>query len=166
MTCISCGAAQVSRRLGTHRYVGVGIPDVHLVNVEIRRCRRCGSREIVLPRLAELHALIARALVERPGDLHAGTIRLLRTWLGLSRDDFARAVGVSRVTAYRWERRGDAHAMLRAADNQMRLLVTNRAPGDRPTRVTPELEGVRVRRRLTFKAPSWQRVNALHAFDE
>ncbi len=154
--CLSCGFA-MSSTCRTRRYREVGLPYVTLVNVEIRWCRRCRTRELVTPSIETLHRLIARAIVAQPAVLTTDAIRFLRTWLDLSRDDLALAIGVRRETAFRWERRDGPCRMTRRADRLLRLLVANHDPIEQfPVQLlTAEPEDAP--RRITLSAPYWER---------
>ena len=91
MKCLHCGGKMTSTR-GAHRYTESGLSDVTLYNVEIRSCPECGEREIVIPKIEQLHRFMARETIKRPGRLEAEQVRFLRRWLGFSAADFASAI--------------------------------------------------------------------------
>lgn len=102
MKCDSCGGAmKTSRR--NYRYKESGLSNVVLENVELRRCPRCGEEELVLPRIAELHRVLAKAIAEKLESLSGDEIRYLRKYLGWSGEDFSKYFGVTRETVSRWE---------------------------------------------------------------
>jgi hypothetical protein len=65
MTCTQCGGTTDSSR-GPHLYTESGLTNVTLLNIEVRACRACGARELVIPRLPELHQLIAGTVGTQP----------------------------------------------------------------------------------------------------
>ena len=67
-TCTQCGGATDSTR-GPHLYKESGLASVTLLNIEVHACRACGARELVIPRLPELHQLIAGTVGTQPGRL-------------------------------------------------------------------------------------------------
>lgn len=94
--------------------------------MEVRRCPACGEYEVVIPRLEELHALIATAIIQEPARLTDDEIRYLRKFLGWSGADFARMIGAKPETVSRWET-GTA-AMGVQADRLRRLMVAHLKP--------------------------------------
>lgn len=71
MRCIHCGAGLKSTR-GAHRYGESGLSNVTLLNVELRTCAACGDREVVIPKIEQLHKLIAHAVSLRGPDWKRG----------------------------------------------------------------------------------------------
>jgi putative zinc finger/helix-turn-helix YgiT family protein len=155
MKCVNCGHALTSVR-GTHRYTESGLSNVILENVEIRSCPECGEREIVIPKMAKLHQMIAWKLVLTQSTLTAEVIKYLRKWLGLSSADFALHMGVRPETVSRWESKAAGFAMSVTADRLLRLLVANHDPVEkypvdlfkRQPRVKPAP--------IKFRAPDWK----------
>src|SRR5262245_52050869 len=128
MRCTNCGNPMRTTR-GRHRYTESGLPNVTLVNVDIRSCPRCGEREIVIPQIAKLHEMIARFVIRSASSpLAPELIRFLRKWLGLSSADFALYMGVRPETVSRWENRDAAYPLSPTADRLLRLLVANHGP--------------------------------------
>lgn len=121
MKCASCGAADVKVTNEAYKYDECGLPNVTLLNVEIRRCRTCGEEIAVIPRIAELHGVLARAVVEHQSRFSGAQVRFLRKYLGYSGADFSEIVGVSRETLSRWE--NDKETIGPVADRLLRLLV-------------------------------------------
>jgi putative zinc finger/helix-turn-helix YgiT family protein len=125
MNCIECGHRLVRSRQN-RRYEAGGLPQVVLVGVEVRRCPQCGGEEVVIPRIEELHRVIARALIGKEARLAAPEIRFLRKYLGWSTADFAGRMGTARETVSRWE--SGATPIGAQADRLLRLLVATTAP--------------------------------------
>jgi putative zinc finger/helix-turn-helix YgiT family protein len=126
MKCVQCAGTMKSTR-GAHRYTESGLSNVTLLNVELRSCPACGEREVVIPRIEELHRLIARTLAESPASLVPEQIRFLRKWLGWSSSDFALMMGVRPETVSRWEAK-TGYQMPATAERLLRLLVANHEP--------------------------------------
>lgn len=123
--CSQCGKAMKVGRENI-KYDASGLPGITLENVEVRRCPACGEYEVVLPRLEDLHAVIATAIIQKPARLTADEIRYLRKFLGWSGADFARMIGTKPETVSRWET-GNA-AMGVQADRLLRLMVAHLKP--------------------------------------
>jgi putative transcriptional regulator len=125
MTCQECGNPITNRR-ETIKYDASGLPGVTLENVEVRRCPACGETEFVIPRIEELHGLIASTIIQKPARLTASEIRFLRKHLGWSGADFARMVGATPETVSRWE--SGTAAMGVQTDRLLRLMVAHLKP--------------------------------------
>jgi putative zinc finger/helix-turn-helix YgiT family protein len=127
MTCLDCGQALKVTR-GPYRYNDSGLPGVVLLGVEVRRCQKCGAEEVAIPRIEELHRLMAQAVIRRPHRLLPAEVKYLRKWLGWSGVDFARHMGATPETVSRWEQ--GRVPMGPQADRLLRLMITTRAPVD------------------------------------
>jgi putative zinc finger/helix-turn-helix YgiT family protein len=127
MTCLDCGEALKVTR-GPYRYNNSGLPGVVLLGVEVRRCRKCGAEEVAIPRIEELHRLMAQAVIRHPHRLLPAEVKYLRKWLGWSGVDFARHMGATPETVSRWEQ--GRVPMGPQADRLLRLMITTRAPVD------------------------------------
>lgn len=126
MICFSCGE-ETDTNIVPHRYEESGLDYVVLLGVEERSCDGCGENELVLPRIAELHRVIARGVAEKEGRLEGQEVRFLLKFLGLSGANFAKSIGVSAETFSRWENdnlevktldRREGKAALRIQDRQ------------------------------------------------
>jgi putative zinc finger/helix-turn-helix YgiT family protein len=124
--CRNCGKAEMITRPETYLYVESGLPNVVLVNVEIRRCGACGHHELVLPRITELHRTIAHAVIHKPARLSGTEVRFLRKFLGWSGVDFARHMGVDPSTVSNWE--NDRDPIGPTSDRLVRLMVARNVP--------------------------------------
>ena len=125
MKCLDCGHTIETRR-ENYRYDASGLPGIVLHGVQVSRCPQCGAEEVAIPRIEELHRVIARALIEKPTRLAAPEIRYLRKYLGWSGTEFARYMGTARETVSRWE--NGSTQMGPAADRLLRVLVASREP--------------------------------------
>jgi putative zinc finger/helix-turn-helix YgiT family protein len=156
MNCTECGAA-MTEKAENYRYRECGLPSVTLIGVLIRRCNQCGDYEVAIPRVEELHRLIARALIEKQTRLTGAEVRFLRKSLGLSGPDFARRMGVTIETVSRWE--NDAAAIGAQADRLLRLLVaqgklTMHYPEEKLDRIDPG-KSRETRVGLQLRGKSW-----------
>ncbi len=128
----------MTTRKETYLYRESGLPYVTLKGIDVSRCPACGNFEISIPRLEELHRLIAKTLIEKMTRFTGAEIRFLRKSLGLSATDFARRMGVTIETVSRWE--NNAVAIGPQADRLLRLLVaqgrlTTQYPEERLDRI-------------------------------
>ena len=125
MKCPLCGGRMTSKR-ENYRYDACGLPNVTLLGVEVRRCAKCGEHEVVIPRIEELHRVLAAAIVRRTSRLTGQEIRFLRKFLGYSGVDFSKVVGVSPETLSRWENAKEKMGPI--AENLVRMLVVHEQP--------------------------------------
>lgn len=125
MNCVECGTRMRTRKQ-SYRYAASGLPGVVLEGVEVRRCRACGIEEVAIPRIEQLHRVIAESIVRKPARLAGVEIRYLRKHLGWSTRDFAMRMGAARETVSRWE--GGRTPIGPQADRLLRLLVVNEQP--------------------------------------
>jgi transcriptional regulator with XRE-family HTH domain len=90
--CHDCGS-QVSQRVATlqepYHYDLSGLKDVYLAGITIENCPKCEMESPIIPRIAELHALIAKSLVEKVTLLIGEELRFLRKWAGFPAKQFA-----------------------------------------------------------------------------
>jgi putative zinc finger/helix-turn-helix YgiT family protein len=125
MTCIQCGGKLTAKR-ENYRYTACGLSNVTLIGVDVRRCAKCGDHEVVIPRIEELHRVLAAAVVRQASRLTKDEIRFLRKYLGYSGVDFAKVVGVSAETISRWE--NGKEKMGSSAEKLVRMLVVHTQP--------------------------------------
>ena len=155
MKCLNCGTPMKSRKENYH-YTESGLPNIVLADVEVRNCAKCGEREVVIPRLDELHRAIAREVIEQEAKLGAEQIRFLRKYLGWSQADLAAHMSVQGETVSRWETGNQD--MGPVADRLLRLLVNNREPATSyPIDLFKHKFGKTAKATLEFKAkPTWR----------
>jgi putative zinc finger/helix-turn-helix YgiT family protein len=129
MNCAECGSDLVAvERNAVIRYDMGGLPHVTLRGVEMRRCGACGDVITKIPRIGQLHRVLADYIIRQPRLLLGSEIRFLRTHLGLSTEDFAHQMGVTRETVSRWQ--NDKERMGPSADHLLRALVTSHQPSE------------------------------------
>ncbi|MDD5310087.1 MAG: helix-turn-helix domain-containing protein [Deltaproteobacteria bacterium] len=125
MKCLTCGKAMTTAR-ENYNYSACGLPHVTLKGVEVRRCGICGEHEVVIPRIEDLHQVIAMAVVAKKSRLMPAEVKFLRKHLGWSGADFARHMGVAAETVSRWE--NGREPMGAVADRLLRLLIATKSP--------------------------------------
>ncbi len=128
MKCDECGGLTTTERSAVRRYEMGGLPHVELHGVEVTTCTECGKEEIAIPRIGQLHRVLAEGFVKQQRMLASVEVRFLRKHIGLATADFAQMVGVTRETVCRWEK--GAKPMGVTADRFLRLLVVNHEPSE------------------------------------
>lgn len=126
MICDDCGGQVMTEENAVRRYAIGGLPHVELHGIEVTRCKECGKEGIAIPRIGQLHRVLAEAFVTQPRMLAPVEIRFLRKHCGLSTADFAQRMGVARETVSRWET--GAQRMGAVADRLLRLLMLTHEP--------------------------------------
>jgi putative zinc finger/helix-turn-helix YgiT family protein len=125
MTCSICGAKMSSKR-ENYKYTACGLDYVTLMNIEVRRCKECGEFEAVIPKIEELHRVIAQTIAKRRSLLRGCEIRFLRKYLGLSGADAAEALSVGASWLSRCE--NDRTDLSKGAERLLRLMVLYDSP--------------------------------------
>lgn len=126
MKCDECGRPVTAERNAVRRYNSGGLAHVELHGIEVTTCPACGKEGIAIPRIGQLHRVLAEAFVTQRRMLAPVEIRFLRKHIGLSGADFAQRMGVARETVSRWEK--GATPMGAVADRLLRLLVVTHEP--------------------------------------
>lgn len=67
------------------------------------RCLECGEERPRIPQEQELHDILARELLCKPGTLSGKEIRFLRRFAGMRLAEFAERLQVTSQTLQRWE---------------------------------------------------------------
>jgi DNA-binding transcriptional regulator YiaG len=96
MRCEECNIEMVneqSTEKEPFRFDRCGLDHVYLVGIDKFVCPRCKAVYPIVPRIEELHKVIASALVNRTGDLAGPEVRYLRSWMGMKSQDFADVLG-------------------------------------------------------------------------
>ena len=126
MKCSECGGQVEVNPNAVRRYDIGGLPHVELSGIEVSRCPNCGVEDVTIPRIEELHRLLAGIFIRKDTILAPSEIRFLRKFVGLSTADFAQYMGKTRETVSRWET--GKTPMGPSADRLLRLLVVTKAP--------------------------------------
>lgn len=106
MKCTACGAMMVGKKTTdkeAYHYTFSGLPNVYLSGITIYRCPDCPTVCPSIPRIEELHRVIAQALAEKPGRLQGSEIRFLRKNIGIPAKMIARILGLTPETYSRVE---------------------------------------------------------------
>ena len=127
MKCLQCGGDMTVSR-GTYKGKTIGLPNITLAGVEIRRCAACSEEEVAIPKMEDLLRVLSSELVKKPGRLTGAEVRFLRKYLGWSGEDFARHMGVARETVSRWE--NEHENMGPVAERLLRAFVLLEKPID------------------------------------
>ncbi|MGA7743418.1 MAG: type II TA system antitoxin MqsA family protein [Polyangia bacterium] len=125
MTCSNCGSKMSSRR-ENFKYTACGLDYVTLVNVEVLRCKDCGECEVVIPKIEELHRVLALIVAQGKSRLRGSEIRFLRKYLGYSGAEAASALSVGPEWMSKWE--NDKVPISQSAERFLRLMVVNQQP--------------------------------------
>jgi putative zinc finger/helix-turn-helix YgiT family protein len=150
MTCLPCGG-KLAKKRENYRYTSCGLPNVTLVGVEVRRCGKCGDHEVVIPRIEELHRVLAAAIVRRASRLIPAEVRFLRKYLGYSGVDFAKVIGVSAESVSRWENAKET--MRPSVEKLLRMLVAYTQPiRDYPIETLAKISGSRAPKPIGVRA--------------
>ncbi len=125
MSDINCPNCQKKGQThkGKYHYTESGLQNVWLKGVEVFECE-CGENFAFIPCAQELHNLIAGILLQKEDQLSGSEIRFLRKHMGLKAKDFAKELGVGKVSVSRWES-GD-YSPSESFDRFIRLLYATR----------------------------------------
>lgn len=104
-----------------YKYDACGLSNIILLNIPVFVCASCHEEEFAIPHPEKLHKLIAFDLAEQPQKFLPEEIRFLKSHLGFSGIDFAKAIGVQAETVSRWEH-GNAN-MSTPHEHLLRTLV-------------------------------------------
>jgi putative zinc finger/helix-turn-helix YgiT family protein len=110
----------------TVKYNASGLSGVTLRSLEVRRCNGCGDYELVIPKIEQLHRLIAHTIIRKQASLVGEEVRFLRKYLGWSGADFAAHMGAKPETVSRWE--NGKLTMSPQADRLLRIMVAMGEP--------------------------------------
>ena len=152
MKCPECGENMTKSR-GDYDYSIVGLP-VLLVNVELRLCPTHGLSPAI-PRIEQLHKMIAQGIVTKTSRLSGAEVKFLRKHIGWSGQDFARHIGVTPACVSRWE--NDHEQIGEGSDRALRLMAIIHEPVcDYPAidalEMMAKIHGAPVVRKIKLKA--------------
>lgn len=125
--CLQCGTEMSASR---EDWPYAGLPGVVLRGITVYRCPSCGEFEVEIPRVTELHQVLAAAIVAKRSGLVPQEARFLRNFLLWQEEQLAQHMGVSAEAVSRWE--AGAEPMGPVADRLLRLLVASRLPESLP----------------------------------
>jgi putative zinc finger/helix-turn-helix YgiT family protein len=84
-------------------YKESGLEYVVLVGVTVQECPQCGERMVLIPRIEELHRLVAERIVSKKARLTGDEIQFLRKQLGWTVEFFSDLMGASSSMLSSWE---------------------------------------------------------------
>lgn len=125
MKCPECGANMKTSR-ENFRHAAPWLPGLTLFDVEVSRCPACGEYEVEIPYLEGLIRAISAELITKPARFAPEEVSFLRKALGLSGEDFAKRMGVTKEQVSRWE--SGKKPIGSVADHLLRMLVANAKP--------------------------------------
>jgi putative zinc finger/helix-turn-helix YgiT family protein len=100
--CSACGTpAKVIR--SNYEFVESGLKHVTLQGIELVHCDKCGNEDPIIPHVNALMRALAQAVVCKPYRLQGQEVRFLRTYLGMTGEQFARLLQVDKTTLSKWE---------------------------------------------------------------
>lgn len=119
MLCEECKIEMLVERATNerpYRFERCGLDHVYLIGIEKHVCPRCRAVYPVVPKIQELHKVIASALVNKSAELTGPEIRYLRQWIGMQSQDFAQLLGFGPAHLSKVE---NGHAQLGAAGDRL-----------------------------------------------
>jgi len=118
--CSNCGSRDIVVVRGEHEFVESGLDNVILMNVEIKKCDKCGEKAVSIPNPNQLLKLIGEQIILEPNRLSTGEIKFLRKNICLKIQEFAQITGVHRATVSRWEK---GHTRPTASEDRLIRMV-------------------------------------------
>ena len=134
--CEVCGAAMMTREATVerpYRYDLSGLNNVFLAGIAVYECAKCDVRIPVIPKVAQLHGLIAKGLLFKDGLLIGEEIRFLRKNAGIAAKDFARYIHVNPSHLSRVEN-GKTETFSEGTDKLARAIAAEQTGGGAITR--------------------------------
>ena len=123
--CDQCGALMTEKKAtpeAPYNYEISGLKDIFLSGILVHVCPKCKAESAIIPKLAELHWVITKNLVERQELLKGREIRFLRKNVGLAACKFAALLGVSPSHLSRIEN-GKTFNLSETADKLARVII-------------------------------------------
>jgi len=124
MHCLNCNHIMKKITLDRYPYDTCGLPMVTVHDVEKYECPSCGDEMTSFWAIADLHRAIAIAIAMKPERLSSPEVRFLRDNLGMTNQDFARAMGVTQHQTSRW---ATSAPISSSAERLLRLLAVGAA---------------------------------------
>ena len=118
--CPNCGNKNILAARGEHEFLESGLDNVKLINVEIKKCDNCGEKVVSIPNPNQLLKVIGEQVILKPYRLSAPEIKFLRKNIYLKIQEFAKIIGVNRVTVSRWE---NEHSKPTASEDRLIRMV-------------------------------------------
>lgn len=96
-----------------------------LCDILMERCPACGNTLVNIPKMEQLHRLLANIVIKKSGHLEPFEIIFLRKALGWSKADFARNMHVRPSQVSHWESEHKPSPMGAANELLLRSLVAH-----------------------------------------
>lgn len=145
-TCESCGGQMkvaISTSEKPYQYLVSGVKDVFLVGIIVLSCPACKKESPIVPRIAELHKVIATSLLQKKESLRGDEVKFLRKNAGFPAQDFAALLGITPSHLSRIEN-GKTKTLGSSADRLARLIARAHMNGDVSFTALRELASQRV----------------------
>lgn len=125
-SCAKCGEpAKIFRQ--DYDFGESGLSNVVLKNIEVVKCGACGEISPRIPRLSDLMATLAAALITKPYELSGEDIRFLRKYAAMTAAEFASLLSADPSTLSRWE--NEAQKPGPQSDKLIRVIALERGAG-------------------------------------
>jgi putative transcriptional regulator len=130
MKCSYCRAKMIKRRATSEKpyfYKRSGLDNVVLSGIDVLVCPQCERETPIIPKVGQLHALLADTIVRQPSPLRGDEVRFLRKHAGLPAQRFAALIG---VTPQHLSRIENSHTPLgKSADRLVRAFTLTATEG-------------------------------------
>ncbi len=160
MKCERCMVPMIKRKATDatpYAYRESGLKNVFLCGIVVRTCPRCEVESAVIPRIGELHRVIAEALVRKPTHLTGAELRFLRKNAGFPATKFSALLGVNPSHLSRIEN-GHYKRLGKPTDRLARALAVAAGNGEDVREVLLRLADELESRRLVRKPPKFELV--------
>ncbi len=129
MKCAACGNRMVRRQTtprSPYHYTASGLSNVFLSGIALYECPACKAEVPKIPRVGELHRVIAEILAGKPAHLRGEEVRYLRKNIGIPGKVLASVLGIAPETLSRVEN-GRLKRLRPAAEHLVRLMARSAA---------------------------------------
>lgn len=106
MLCDNCQGELTVKAGQQYHYTMSGLDNVFLENLEVEQCPSCGQVTPYIPRMPQLHKMIAARLVLKPTPLLGKEMRFLRKERRQKAKDWAALLKITPETISQWENGG------------------------------------------------------------
>ncbi len=103
-----------------YHYTESGLPNVLLIGVDVYSCPNCDAEVADIPRMNELHLMLAKEVLLKPVAMTGEEFRFLRKETRMRPKEFAERIGVDSKTVLNWEK---SDSLSRQNDLTVRFLV-------------------------------------------
>lgn len=164
MRCEECEGEAVEQIATTdkpYRFDVSGIKDLFLVGIKIEYCPKCKTESPIIPRIGELHEVIALDLIKKPGLLRGDELRFLRKFAGFPAKEFAALLDVGPSHLSRVENAKTA-ALSGSLDKLARALVAAARKEEQTKEILlrvadRKIKAAKMAKRFTIESSRWKR---------